>query len=189
VLTHVARNADGAVNLLTWARTGIETPQYRSSEQRALDIEAGAARGAAEHLDDLAAACDRLREAVAAMPPQAWATVVRWTHGSEAPAASVMWSRLREVEVHHVDPAAGSIYRGRRLRAAGDRRAGFRPRPTGNACAGRQSSARPPIGEGVTAPVVTGPVGLVVAWLVGRSSGDRLVVEPPGSLPEVPPLG
>ena len=34
VLTHLARNADGAVNLLTWARTGVETPQYVSQEQR-----------------------------------------------------------------------------------------------------------------------------------------------------------
>lgn len=28
VLTHVARNADGLRNLLIWARTGVETPQY-----------------------------------------------------------------------------------------------------------------------------------------------------------------
>ena len=27
VLTHVARNADSLVNLLTWARTGVVTPQ------------------------------------------------------------------------------------------------------------------------------------------------------------------
>src|SRR4029453_13661966 len=32
VLTHLARNADGAVNLLTWARTGVETPHYASRE-------------------------------------------------------------------------------------------------------------------------------------------------------------
>ena len=28
VLTHIARNADGLVNLVTWARTGEETPMY-----------------------------------------------------------------------------------------------------------------------------------------------------------------
>ncbi len=30
VLTHIARNADGLGNLLVWARTGVETPQYPS---------------------------------------------------------------------------------------------------------------------------------------------------------------
>ena len=42
VLTHIARNADGAVNLLTWARTGVVTPQYASWAAREADIEAGA---------------------------------------------------------------------------------------------------------------------------------------------------
>ena len=42
VLAHLARNADGCVNLLTWARTGIETPQYASDERRDADIETGA---------------------------------------------------------------------------------------------------------------------------------------------------
>ena len=30
VLTHVARNADAMINLLTWARTGVPTPAYAS---------------------------------------------------------------------------------------------------------------------------------------------------------------
>jgi maleylpyruvate isomerase len=68
VLTHLARNADGATNLLTWARTGVETPQYASLTQRAADIEAGAGRDAAEQLEDLDAACARFAAAVSAMP-------------------------------------------------------------------------------------------------------------------------
>src|ERR671930_1390843 len=48
VLTHLARNADALVNLLTWARTGVETPMYASGEQRNADIEAGAGRSAEE---------------------------------------------------------------------------------------------------------------------------------------------
>jgi maleylpyruvate isomerase len=32
VLSHIARNADGMVNLLNWARTGTETPMYASAE-------------------------------------------------------------------------------------------------------------------------------------------------------------
>ena len=34
--------------------------------------------------------------------------MVRWTSGAEAPAARVMWSRLREVEIHHVDLGCGT---------------------------------------------------------------------------------
>jgi maleylpyruvate isomerase len=34
VLTHLARHADGGVNLLTWARTGVPTPQYESVARR-----------------------------------------------------------------------------------------------------------------------------------------------------------
>ena len=40
VLTHLARNADGSGNLLTWARTGVETPQYLSLEHRAAGVRA-----------------------------------------------------------------------------------------------------------------------------------------------------
>ena len=39
VITHLSRNADGLVNLLHWAQTGVETTMYESNEQRAADIE------------------------------------------------------------------------------------------------------------------------------------------------------
>ncbi|BBC38326.1 hypothetical protein SGFS_096200 [Streptomyces graminofaciens] len=47
LLTHLARNADALVNLLTWARTGVRTPMYTTPDQRASDwmtprIDAGA---------------------------------------------------------------------------------------------------------------------------------------------------
>src|SRR2546429_8775170 len=60
VLTHIARNADGMVNLLHWARTGTQTPMYTSAQSRAADIEAGAGRpaaGPAADLRDSAARC------------------------------------------------------------------------------------------------------------------------------------
>src|SRR6185437_8551533 len=53
VLSHIARNADSLVNLLSWAATGVEIPQYPSREVRDADIEAGASRPIAEHLRDL----------------------------------------------------------------------------------------------------------------------------------------
>ena len=54
LLTHLARNADGLCNLLTWARTGVMTPQYPSAAARDEDIEAGAGRSAAELHADVA---------------------------------------------------------------------------------------------------------------------------------------
>ena len=69
VLTHLARNADALVNLLTWARTGTPTPMYPSVESRNAGIEAGAARPAAEQRADLEATARRLMETARAMTP------------------------------------------------------------------------------------------------------------------------
>ena len=60
VLAHLARNADSQVNLLTWARTGVETPQYPDLETRDAEIEAGAPRPAKEQLADLEDSTARL---------------------------------------------------------------------------------------------------------------------------------
>src|SRR5262249_43465519 len=87
VLAHVARNADGAVNLLTWARTGEETPQYASGEQRDADIEAGAARASPEHVADIAPPAARIDEAGAQRPPGARAATGRSRGGRPPPAA------------------------------------------------------------------------------------------------------
>jgi maleylpyruvate isomerase len=195
VLTHLARNADGAVNLLRWGRTGVETPQYVSMEQRGLDIEAGAPRGAAEQLADLTDACARFSEAVARMTAEAWTTEVRWTSGRTAPAAHVMWSRLQEVEIHHVDLAAGygpddwpPAFTLRLLRESAK---SFGRRDNGPRVVLRTPEVGHDlvIGEGTTTPVISGPATTAVAWLIGRGAGDGLVVEPSGPLPPVPPLG
>src|SRR3954471_6247500 len=72
VLTHVARNADAYTNLLTWARTGVETPAYASPSARVEGIDAGAGRPLAEQIADLRAAHERFADAGAAMPAEAW---------------------------------------------------------------------------------------------------------------------
>lgn len=200
VLTHIARNADGLVNLLTWARTGVRTPQYPSAEQRNAEIEAGAQRSASELLADLTAASARFIATTDAMPPPAWTATVTWLSGRSGPAARVVWARLSEVEIHHVDLAAG--YRPadwplpfvlRTLRMAVDR--------WGDDTPGPRVVVRAPevghdliIGRGSTGidagmPVITGPAWGAAAWLTGRSTGAGLTVDPPGSLPAVPPWG
>jgi maleylpyruvate isomerase len=107
VLTRLARNADGGTRLLTWARTGVENPEYPSLEARAREIEAGHGRAARELLIDVRDSAARFAGAYAAMTDQAWSRVVRWTSGKERPAYRAAGARLTEVLVHHVDLRAG----------------------------------------------------------------------------------
>ena len=184
VLTHIARNADAYTNLLTWARTGVETPPYATPEARAEGIEAGAARPLREQLEDLRAAHERFADAGAAMTAEAWTFLLPPLGQS---AAVVPWARLREVEVHHVDlgarytPADWSDgFALRLLREiitnAGDQWPAMELRPFGIDHALKLGSADHP-------PVVAGPTRSLAAWLAGRADGSDLTVSPDGELP------
>jgi len=195
VLTHVARNADGCTNLLTWARTGVETPQYAGWESREADITAGAGRPVAEHVSDLKASAERFAEAVAKMPPQAWAATVRWLSGRTDHATGVMWSRLREVEVHHVDLALSYVpsswpdaFVHRLLHEV---TVGFTADPKAPAMRLHAEDLGHELTIGSSsasagAPTVSGPGHALAAWLTGRSRGAGLTMTPDGPLPEVP---
>jgi maleylpyruvate isomerase len=108
VLTHVARNADALINLLDWARTGVPTPAYASSEQRAHDIEVGAARPPAAIRDDVVQSSDRLAVAVRGMPEKAWSARVGGAGGRSIAASDIPWMRAREMWVHSVDLDVGA---------------------------------------------------------------------------------
>jgi maleylpyruvate isomerase len=107
VVAHLARNADALVNLLTWARTGVETPMYPSREVRDADIETTAALLPAELRADYAAACARLAVAIEKLPADAWTAEVRTGQGITLPATEVPWMRAKEAWVHGVDLRAG----------------------------------------------------------------------------------
>ena len=110
VLSHVARNADAMINLLRWAKTGVETPAYPSREQRDADIEAGAARTPDEIRADVLDSSDRLADAARAMTAEAWKAPVRTVQGLEVPASGVLWGRAREVWIHAVDLDVGASF-------------------------------------------------------------------------------
>ncbi|MFG1821805.1 maleylpyruvate isomerase family mycothiol-dependent enzyme [Microbispora bryophytorum] len=112
VVAHVACNADALVNLLGWARTGVENPMYSSPRQRTADIEAGAALPAGDLRAKLAVANARLARELAAMPAAAWGAEVRTARGRAVPASEVVWMRTREVWVHTADLGAGVSLRG-----------------------------------------------------------------------------
>ncbi|MFC7548573.1 maleylpyruvate isomerase family mycothiol-dependent enzyme [Plantactinospora sp. GCM10030261] len=190
VLTHLARQADAQVNMLTSARTGEHLPAYRSEEARAADIAAGADRSPADLLADLRTATERLTDAIEAMPPEAWAATVTGRRGPQ-PAATLMWARLREVEVHHVDLDAGY--------APADWPAAFAHhllhevvadlgrRPDAPAMVLRPADGRElTVGEPEGAPTISGPAPVLAAWLVGRSGAAGLTVTPDDALPTPP---
>ncbi|WP_062980865.1 maleylpyruvate isomerase family mycothiol-dependent enzyme [Nocardia anaemiae] len=193
VLAHLARNADSLVNLLLWARTGIETPQYASMYIRDADIEAGAPRPLAEQLADNEAAADRWLALAQSTPEQAWTATVRTRQGRPIPATEVIWMRLQEVEIHHVDLAAG--YQPEDWPV--DFVVRLLPRAAADLTKGIAGGAEPAVtfevrttdtgftatvGSGAPDHTVSGPASAVLAWLLGRSEGADLS----GVLPTLP---
>lgn len=192
VLAHLARSADALVNLLTGARTGRDIPAYPNVAARDADIAAGAGRPIDAHLDDLREGAKRFAEASAAMPAAAWTAVVR-SHRGDRVAAILVWTRLRELEVHHVDLAAGYDTVdwpegfGQRLlhevtsdlaQRADVPTLALRPTETGRALT---------IGAAAgDDPTISGPAHVLAGWLIGRSAGTGLTVTPIGPLPTPP---
>lgn len=104
VLTHIARNADAMVNLVTWARSGTETPMYASRDRRDADIAAGADRSAAALRSDISESHERLLTAMAELSDEQWASSIRWgAAGTAGEAWAIPTLRRTEVEIHHVD--------------------------------------------------------------------------------------
>lgn len=107
VVAHVARNADALMNLLDWARTGIETPMYPSAEARATGIEESARQSVPDLRADYTAAATRLADAFASLPADAWSAPIRTAQGRAVTAEEVPWMRCRENWVHSVDLGSG----------------------------------------------------------------------------------
>jgi maleylpyruvate isomerase len=107
VVAHLARNAEALTRLATWARTGIETPMYASSDQRAAEIESSAQAPAEKLRSELVSTADDLDAALAALDDHTWQAQVRSALGRAIPATEVPWMRVREVWLHAVDLDTG----------------------------------------------------------------------------------
>jgi maleylpyruvate isomerase len=187
VLTHLARNADGLRNLLIWARTGVETPQYPSQQAREAGIEAGADRAAAALAQDVEQSAAAFAAEAATLPPAAWQAPVRGRNGPEHPAWFTLVRRLGEVEIHHADLGAGyappdwpaPFVADQLERAAGQ----FAGRDDVPACVievagtGQRFAIGPAsAGQATGAVTVAGPGCWLLAWLIGRDAGAALSV-------------
>ena len=184
VIAHVARNADAVGNLLTWARTGTETPMYPSREARDAGIEETAGLDPARLRTELVAATARFADAVRGLPEPAWSATVRTMQDREVPASEVPWMRCVEVTVHAVDLDAGVGFGDvdeavlaaicEEVLAAWARRG---ETPDVVVFAGDREW-----GSGAVA--VSGSLPAVTGWLTGRSRGEGLAVD--GALPTLP---
>lgn len=196
LLTHVARSGDGLVNLLTWAETGVETPQYPSAEARAADIEAGAARSADGLTADVAGSASAFVARARALPDEAWLTEVRSFRGPAHPAWFVLNRRLFEIEVHHVD--LGCAYgpsnwpdwfvSDELYRVTGEytQNSACPAALLNDSSSGRQYFLG---ASDASSAAVTGSGYALLAWLIGRESDAELSVDPPGPLPKIPSYG
>jgi maleylpyruvate isomerase len=196
VLSHIARNADGMVNLLNWARTGTETAMYASAESRSADIEAGAGGPAADLTADVRESAARFAAQAAAMPGDAWTVQVRALRGPSFPALGVLDRRLSEVEIHHVDLAAGyapSDWPADFVADALHRVADSFTRRDDAPCCQVWAENAPhgyrigPAGTATPPVVVRGQPADLLAWLVGRDSGAGLRVSGQADGPPVLP--
>lgn len=184
VLAHLARNADSLVNLLTWARTGVPTPQYASPEERDAGIEAGARRPATEQLADLEASAARLDAAARTLPDAAWSVQVGGLRPPTHAAWYVLVRRLREVGMHHVDLAAGygpgrwpERFVRRELHDC--LRTWPYEQSTVSGIRLADGTEWRDLGDG---PVVAGAAADVLAWLTGRSAGEGIRVVKEGRM-------
>jgi maleylpyruvate isomerase len=104
VLTHIARNGDSVVWRLEGAALGELRDQYPGGlEQRREEIEAGSSRAAPELVADVVRSSDEVARVMAALPASAWDAPSRTSRGVVEDSRHCVFSRWREVVVHHGD--------------------------------------------------------------------------------------
>jgi maleylpyruvate isomerase len=104
VLTHVARNADSVVHRLEGAARGELRDQYPGGlDQRRADIEAGADRSATDLVEDVRRSAAAVAQTMAELPAPAWDAPSRTSRGIVESSRDAVFSRWREVVVHHGD--------------------------------------------------------------------------------------
>ena len=176
VITHLTRNADGFTRMAMAAAQGEVGQQYPGgADQRARDIEAGAARPAAEQVDDLRRSIEDLTAAFGRLGPEAWRDGIGMAPTGERRVVDMPFRRWREVEVHHADlgrPSFGhedwsEAYVERELAESLDTLVARLPERVALRIDFEDVPDVVTIGEG-DAVTVSGTRRWVLAWLLGR---------------------
>lgn len=190
VLAHLALNARALSNLVSWARTGVETPMYPSPEAREAGILELAAAPVERIRAEAVAADADLRRDLAELPATAWANTVRTFRGRPVPASEIVWMRDREVWVHGVDLRSGLTFAAMPaevLTALLDDAAALVPtRPDAAAVTARAGGREWTFGTGDPAGTpVEGELSDVCAWALGRRAAPGVHADP--TWPDLPP--
>jgi len=183
VVTHLARNADALVNLLTWARTGIEHAAYPSRADRDAAINAGATRLGQVQREDLIAASARFQVEAGRLTEADWAVAVQHPHGEPIPAVEIPERRLFEVWTHLVDLDAGvgfdavpaehlDLMLDRATHPVLSRTGGAPVRLRVDLPDGRQRSWEFAIGTQDGGTDLSGSAAAALSWLTGRGDAE-----------------
>lgn len=110
VAAHVAYNALALLNLIEWARTGVEKPMYESPAARDAQIEDGVALTPAALRELNATVAAQLDNAWGALTDEAWQAEVRTRMGQPVATSATVWMRTREVWLHAMDLDNGGSF-------------------------------------------------------------------------------
>ncbi|HVA51905.1 MAG TPA: maleylpyruvate isomerase N-terminal domain-containing protein [Acidimicrobiales bacterium] len=102
VVAHLARNADSHAWLFAGAKIGESRRQYPEPGMRERDIETGSALERDALLTDLTRSCRELEAEWKGLDDDRWDFLAAVSPGPRT-MAEILFRRLREVEVHHVD--------------------------------------------------------------------------------------
>jgi maleylpyruvate isomerase len=177
-----ARGADGALPTM-----------YDSSEQRDSDITELAVTEPGEIRDRLLAGVTNFKDAVAAVPDDAWSGFAERTPGQRRmPTSAVPGMRVREVEIHHADLGAGysptdwsttfAILLLNAMSKRAEPAAPFEVRPLD--LDDRSWSFGVPSDADAPVAVVTGPAADLGWWLTGRPPTEAISASR-GDLPTI----
>lgn len=189
VVAHLALNGHAMARVLDHVGRGEPVAMYESDEQRDADINEFAAADPADLRDSLLAATTAISDAVAGVEDDRWsAGFSRLPGGPTWPAATVLATRRREVEIHHAD--LGTAYTRHDwpddfvvelLDVVSVDRAGAGPLRLRATDLARDWTVG---GDG--GPTVAGRGADLGWWLTGRSAGEGLTSEA-GTLPALGP--
>jgi maleylpyruvate isomerase len=188
VIAHLALNAEGLAGVLQSRIEGEPTTMYPSDEARASDIEDLVGGDRSELRERFMAGGTLLTDAVDHFPDEWWPESFERTPGGRVIRyAAIPGMRLREVEIHHVDLAAGfdptgwsDAFAAHLITAMVKRQPsdeGFRVLATDLARSWE-------VGDVPDETTVSGPAGDLAWWLTGRSPAESLTC----STGELPPV-
>ncbi len=188
VVAHLALNGYAMAGVLDAVGRGETGVMYESDDRRNSDIHELVEADAADLRDQLFAATTAFSDAVAAVDEDRWDGVFSRTPGAPAwPAATIVATRRREVEIHHADLGAAYTrhawpddFVSELLDVVSVDQADAGPFQARATDLGRDWSVG---GEG--GPVVMGTGADLGWWLTGRGQGEGVSCE----AGELPPLG